>query len=136
MSFRVKSGRVKTVWLPIAASVAITRGKLVEFSSGTIVAADSGTLPGELVGIIDKTIAATDADYAVAKLVPVIVPLEKGVVYEGTTASLVAGDIGAEVDLTDADTVNRGASSIKIAKPVAVISSTLGLFNLKVGGSY
>lgn len=136
MSFRVKSGRVKTVWLPIAASVAITRGKLVEFSSGTIVAADSGTLPGELVGIIDRTVATTDADYAVAKLVPVIVPLEKGVVYEGTTASLVAGDIGAEVDLTDADTVNRGASSIKIAKPVAVISSTLGLFNLKVGGSY
>ena len=136
MSFKVKTGRVKTVWLPIAASVAITRGKLVEFASGTIVAADSGTLPGELVGIMDKTVATTDADYAVAKLVPIMVPTEKGVVYEGTTASLVAGDIGAEVDLTDADTVNRGASSIKIAKPLAVISSTVGLFNLKVGGSY
>ncbi len=136
MSFKVKTGRVKTVWLPIAASVAITRGKLVEFASGTIVAADSGTLPGELVGIMDKTVATTDADYAVAKLVPIMVPTEKGVVYEGTTASLVAGDIGVEVDLTDADTVNRGASSIKIAKPLAVISSTVGLFNLKVGGSY
>jgi hypothetical protein len=136
MAFKVESGKFKTVWLPIAASVAITRGKLVEFASGTIVAADSGTLPGELVGIIDKTIAATDSDYASAKLVPVVVPTEKGVVYRGTTASLVAGDIGAEVDLTDADTVNRGASSIKIAKPVGVISSTVGLFNLKVGGSY
>ena len=139
MAFKLRAGgRAKTMWLPIAGSVAIPRGSIVEFTSGTIVAGDSGTLPGEAVGVLDRTIAATDSDYAVARLVPVLVPTEKGVVWEcnDVDGTFTAADVGVEVDLTDAVAVNVDASSIKIAKCVGFGSATSSLFQLKIGGSY
>lgn len=138
MAFKPTAGQFKTVWLPMTASTAITRGTLVAFTSGKLVAATAGTANTALVGIIDKTIAATDADYATdSRLVPVLVPTERHAVVEGdVTSGLVAADVGLEVDLTDGATVNRAASTVDAAKCVGVISSTKGYFILKLNGSY
>lgn len=137
MAFKVKSGKVKTVWLPVTTSTAIARGAIVSMSSGLVIAATNATANTTHMGVLDKTIAATDADYATARLVPVLVPLEKNVVWEGdVTSGLVAADIGLEVDLTDASTINRGASSVDAALCVGVLSSTKGNFVLKLNGSY
>lgn len=138
MAFKPSAGQFKTVWLPVTASTAISRGALVAFTSGKLVAATAGTAALALVGILDKTIAATDADYATdARLVPVLVPTERHAVCEAdVTSGLVAADVGLEVDLTDASTINRAASTVDVAKCVGVISSTKGLFIVKFNGAY
>ena len=138
MAFIRNKGKTKVVFLPVTASTVIGKGALVTFSSGLLIAATSSTVPGALEGVLVKAIAATDSDYATSgRLVAVEVPVEKHVVWESdVTATLATTDIGAEVDLTDSNNVNRGASSIKIAKCVGFISTVKGLFYLKFGGSY
>lgn len=137
MAFVPVKGRTKEVQLPVTASTAIAGGALVTFTSGRLVAATAGTAASAIVGILKNTIAATDADYADTRDVPVIVPTEKHVVYEAdVTSGLVAADVGLEQDLTDASTVNRGASSVDVVKCVGVISTTKGLFFAKINGSY
>jgi len=136
MAFKVHKGKVVRRWMPVTPSTAIAGGSIVQFSSGKLIAATNSSTGVAHVGVLEKTIAATDSDYASDRLVAVIVPVEKGVLWEGTTASLVAGDLGAEVDLTDAATVNRGASSVDVAVVKGVISSTKGIFNLKIDGAY
>lgn len=137
MAFKVKSGKVKTIWMPVTPSTAIARGTLVAFTSGKLVAATSATTTLFIEGILDKAIVSTDADYALDRKVPVVVPLEKFVVYEAdVTSGLVAADIGLEQDLTDGATVNRAASAVDVCKCIQVISTTKGLFLVKVGGAY
>lgn len=137
MSFILKKGKVKTMYLPVTTSTVLTVNTLVTFSSGLLVAATSSTAAADIIGVVRKTIASTDSDYATARSIPVDVPVERYTVWEADfTASFVAGDIGAECDLTDAGTVNRGASSIKAVRPVTVISTTKGLVWLKFNGSY
>lgn len=135
MAFKVKSGKVKSVWLPITPSTAIARGALVQFSTGKLIACTNTST--DSVGVLDKAVVATDSDYASDRLVPVLVPIEKNVVWEvDVTSGLVAADVGLEVDLTDASTIDRATSVDDIAKCVSVISSTKGLFLVKVNGSY
>ena len=138
MSFIVKSSEFKRINLPVTASTAMTKNSLVTFTSGLLVAVTAGTTAANIIGILDKTIATTDTDYATSgRLVPVYIPLERHVLVEGdVTSGLVAADIGTEVDLTDANNVNRGASSIKAVKVIRVISTTKGLFWIKFNGSY
>jgi hypothetical protein len=129
-----KQGATKIMYLPVTTSTVLTEGALVAFSSGLLIAATSSSNSQDIVGVVRKTIAATDADYATARLVPVEVPTEMYVTWQANvTSGLVAADIGLYCDLTDSLTVNRGASSLDIAVPVKVISSTLGLFLLNVG---
>ena len=137
MSFKVNKGRVVRRWLPVTPSTAIAAGAIVSWSSGKLIAATSSTAAITHAGVLEKTIAATDDDYASDRLVSVLVPIEKNVVWEAdVTSGLVAADVGLEQDLTDASTVNRGASSVDVAQCVGVISTTKGLFHLKIGGSY
>jgi hypothetical protein len=138
MSFSVKAGKVKTIWLPVDASGgAMPRGSLVTVTSGVLELVTSSTANTAIVGILDKAVATTDADYAVARLLPVIVPVEKHVEYEAdVTSGLVATDVGLEVDATDHLALNRGASSVDVAKCVKVLSATKGIFWLKINGSY
>lgn len=136
MAFQVVKGKCKTEWLPVTPSTDLAKGTLVTFTSGELVAATAGTAAAAIVGILDIEIATTDADYASARTVPVLVPVEKHVVFEGDTASLVTTDVGGEFDLTDAATVNRGASSVDVAKCVKYLSATKGYFFLKINGSY
>ena len=137
MSFLVSRGKTKEIQLPVTVSTAITAGTLLTTTSGKLVAATSSTAAVNIVGILKATIAATDSDYATARNVTVVVPTEKHVVYEAdVTSGLVVADIGLEQDLTDGATVNRAASSVDVVKCIGVISSTKGLFLVKINGSY
>jgi len=137
MAFKVKSGKVKNVWLPVTASTALSANSLVTFTSGKLVAATAGTANTNIAGVLVKAIAATDDDYANERLVAVTVPLEKHVVWEAdVTSGLVAADRGLEVDATSATHLNRGASSVDVAKVLNVISTTKGDVWLKINGSY
>ncbi len=136
--FSVSKGKVKTVWLPVDASGgAMPKGSLVTVTSGVIELVTSSTANTAIAGILDKAVATTDDDYAVARMLPVLVPIEKHVEYEAdVTSGLVAADVGLEVDATDHLVLNRGASSVDVAKCVKVLSATKGIFFLKINGSY
>jgi len=136
MAFTRYRGKTKTEWLPVTASTAITKGDIVSWSSGKLIAATSGTTALSHAGVIKKTIAATDDDYADERLVPVEVPVEKNVEWKApVTSGLVAADVGLLVDLTDANTIDRSASTIDAAQVKSVISTTEGTFILNLGGS-
>jgi hypothetical protein len=135
MAFIKAQGKTKIVYLPVTTSTTFTEGDIVSFSSGYLIKATSSTAALSHVGVIRKTIAATDTDYATARKVPVEVPVEKNVIWEApVTSGLVAADVGLLVDLTDAGTINRGASTYDAAQVIAVISATKGLFRLNLGG--
>lgn len=137
MAFILREGETKRVHMPVTPSTALAANSLVTMSSGKLVAATSSTSPLLIEGVLEKAIAATDADYASDRLVSVFVPTQKNCVWEGdVTSGLVATDVGTEVDLTDASTVNRAAGSVDAVKVRGVISSTKGLFNLKINGAY
>ena len=136
MAFRRFKGKTVTRWLPVTTSTAFTKGALVGWSSGLLIPATSSTAAKTHVGVIKKTIASTDADYATARLVPVEVPVERGVEWEAdVTSGLVAADIGLWVDATDSLTLNRGASSVDVAQVRKVISTTKGIVVLNLGGA-
>lgn len=136
MTFILRQGKTKTMLLPVTTSTVLTKDTLVTFSSGLLIAATSSTAAADIVGVVRKTIVSTDSDYATARLIPVDVPVERYTVWEGTTASAVATDIGIETDLTDAGTVNRGATSVKAVRMNKLLSATRGLFWIKFFGSY
>lgn len=136
MAFLRYRGKTKTRWLPVTPSTAFTKGDIVSYSSGYLIRATSSTTALSHCGVIKKTIASTDSDYATARLVPVEIPLEKDVEWLApVTSGLVAADVGLLVDLTDAGTINRGASTIDAAQVASVISSTQGTFILNLGGA-
>jgi hypothetical protein len=132
MAFIKYKGKTKTVWLPVTASTVMTKGDILSWSSGLLIRATSSTTALSHVGIAKKTILATDTDYATsARLIPVEVPMQKNVIWlADVTTTLVVGDIGAEVDLTDAQTVNRGASSVDAVIIAGFISATKGLVTI------
>jgi len=137
MSFILRKGETKTVYLPVTTSTAFTKDTLVTFSAGLLTVAVAGTTSANLIGVIRKTIASTDSDYATARLVPVDVPVERFTEWEGdVTSGLVAADILSEVDLTNAGTVDRSASAIKAVRVTKVLSTTKGWFFIKFHGSY
>lgn len=133
---KVYKGKTKTIWLPVTPSTAFTKDSIVSESSGYLIPATSSTAALSHIGVIPKAIVATDADYAVARLVPVIVPVEKNVEWLcDVTSGLVAADVGLLVDLTDSATINRGASTYDVAMCRKVITSTKGVFVLNLQGS-
>lgn len=136
MTFILRQGKTKTMLLPVTTSTALTKDTLVTFSSGLLIAVTSSTASADIVGVVRKTIASTDSDYATARLIPVDVPVERFTVWEGDTASAVSTDIGIETDLTNAGTVNRGATSVKAVRMNKLLSATKGLFWIKFFGSY
>lgn len=129
-----KQGKTKLMWLPVTVSTALSKGALVAWSSGYLIAATSTTAPTSIVGVIRHAIASSDSDYATARLVEVEVPVEANVVWEAdVTSGLVAADRGLFQDLTNSLTVNRGASSYDVVQCVKVISTTKGHFILNLG---
>lgn len=138
MSFIWRSGRGKDKWFPMTASTAVTKAGLATTTSGQLVAVTAGTTAVNILGVFSKTAATTDTDYATGgRLFPIWVPQERHCLYEfDVTSGLVAADIGTEVDLTDYNTVNRAASSIKAVKITDVISGVKGKGWVKFNGSY
>lgn len=125
MAFLLYSGKVKRIWFLRPASQVFTKGDLVYVNpdnSGTVIPADSTS--GRHVGVIAKTVATTDTDYATSVLVPIDVPVERWVEWRVTAASAVVADVLDEIDLTDAGTANRGASSKDALLVTRFISAT------------
>jgi hypothetical protein len=115
----------------------LSANSLVTFTSGKLVAAGAATANTAIYGVLEKAITAADTDYANDRLVAVLVPTERLTIWEGdVTSGLVAADVGLEQDLTSATHVDRSASTVDVAKCVRVLSSTKGLFHLKLNGSY
>lgn len=135
MAFIKYKGKTVTRWLPVTTSTTFTKGDIVQWSSGLLIKATTTSAAKDAVGVIKKTIAATDADYATARLVPVEVPMEKMVQWRTTGTSIVAGDIGLWVDLAAAGTIDRGGSTYDAAQVVQVLSSTEAIVILNLGGA-
>lgn len=136
MSFKVYKGKTKTVWLPVTVSTVLTKDSIVALSSGQIVAATSSSAASSHIGVTPKAVTAADADYAVARVHPVIVPLEENVEWLATTtATAVVADVGLWVDLTDSATINRGASTYDVAQVRRFISTTQLVVKLNLGGA-
>lgn len=122
------------MWLPVTVSTALAKDSLVAFSSGYLIAATSTSAPSTIVGVLRHTIAATDADYAVARLVEVEVPVENYVEWEATTTgTAVAADVGLYCDISDAVTVNRAASTYDVVQVVGIVSTTKTIVVLNTG---
>lgn len=138
MAFIAKDSRLKNQNLPVTPSTVLAKNSLVTFTSGKLVAATAGTASVDIIGIYEgKAIASTDADYAVDRLIGIKIPTGRFFLVEAdVTSGLVATDVGGEFDLTDASTVNRGASSVDVVRCVRRISATKGLFWLKTQGAY
>jgi hypothetical protein len=134
MAFIRKKGKTKIAYMPVTVSTALSANSLVAFSSGYLIAATSTTAPSAIAGVLLKAIAATDADYAVARVVAVEVPVEKNVQWEAAvTSGLAATSVGVFYDLTNASTVNTGATTYDPVKCTKYISATKGWFELNIG---
>ena len=76
MAFIRHKGKTKTMWYPRPASQVFTKGDLVyPNTSGQVIPADATS--GRHVGVIKKTVATTDDDYATVDEV-----LENGIRHE------------------------------------------------------
>ncbi len=134
MAFIRYKGRTVTRWLPVTTSTTFTKGDIVAFSSGLLIKATTTSAANTHQGVIKKTIAATDSDYATARLVPVEVPLEKMVQWRSTGVALVATENGLWQDLASAGTVDRAGSTYDAVQQVGILSATEGIFVLNLGG--
>lgn len=123
-------------FFPKAASETFTFNDLVYVnSSGYITKAVDGSAI-RCLGLIQKTIAATDSDYASNTRVPVLVPGPHAVfLCDVSTGSAAQTDVGEEIDIDDHNSVDVSASTYDIFQVTAVISTTqvLAKLNLKTG---
>jgi len=62
--------------------------------------------------------------------------MEKNCIYEFPTTGLVAADIGVDVDLADAVSVDRAATAVGVVRTTKVLSATKGQGLLKINGAY
>ncbi len=135
MAFTRHKGKTVTRWLPVTTSTTFTKGDIVAWSSGLLIKATTTSAAKTHVGVIKKTIAATDSDYATARLVPVEVPLEKMVEWRSTGVALVATENGLWQDLASAGTVDRAGSTYDAVQQKGIIFATEGIFILNLGGA-
>ncbi len=136
MAFRVYKGKTKVEWLPVTTSTAMVKGDAVEFTSGLIGLADADDTV--LAGVIQKTIASTDSDYATARKVPIKVPVERHVVWEceDLSGTFSASDIGGEYGLTDQNTLDQTETTAKVFLVTEFVSTTKVRGYFKINGAY
>jgi len=135
MAFTKYKGKTVTRWIGVTPSTTFTKGDIVQMSSGLLIKATTTSAAKDAVGVIKKTIASTDSDYATSRLVPVEVPVEKMVQWRSTGVALVASENGLWMDLASAGTVDRAGSTYDAVQQFSVISSTEGVFILNLGGA-
>lgn len=138
MSFIKYRGKTKDVPMPVTTSLALVAGTLVEFTSGRIAAADADETGDATAGVLVKTIATTDTDYATARLVAVRVPVERHVIWEATATGFTVGgtDEGVEYGISDSGTVDFTETTAKLFKVIEVVSATKVRGYLKINGAY
>lgn len=130
MTVKWVKGKTRIREYPRTASTTFTAFSLVNWVSGLVLPADATS--GDHIGICLENVASTDSDFATAAVpIQVEVPADKQCVFEATvTGTLVTTSVGLTYDLTDALTVNQGATSKNVVTCVGFISATKGLFVL------
>lgn len=79
--------------------------------TGYVTKATSSTT--KFAGISQKTVTASDSDYASNTVIPVLQPITPRAILIATTSGAVeTAVVGLRCDLTDENTVNVGASSV------------------------
>lgn len=135
MAFKLYKGLTKTEQFPVTTSTAMSQDTIVEFTSGLINPADDNDTV--LAGVLVKTIASTDSDYATARKVGVQVPVERHVVWEADgTGTFAATDIGGEFGISDSGTVDKSDTTNKVFLVTEFISASKIRGYLKINGSY
>lgn len=117
-------GTFHTEWYPKTASTAFANNDLVYLSSGYLTnfadAVDQAPL-----GLIQRTVVATDSDYADTTMVPVLIgdPNAEYLcdISTGTGAQTV---VGTKVDVDDDDSIDVNASTYDIFLVTKHISTT------------
>ena len=108
--FIKKTGKTKFMYFPKTASTAMLNKDMVILTTGQIALAVAAST--NIVGVLRKTIATTDADYADTTDVPVEVPVELNVEWEFEADSgLTAAMVGLTRDLIDENTVDGDDNS-------------------------
>jgi ABC-type branched-subunit amino acid transport system substrate-binding protein len=125
------SGKPNIEYWKKTASVAIANGALTYLISGGVNAADATS--GDHLGICMKTIASTDADYAVATSIPIDVAGENDIFQVGVAASTVAtltALVGTYIDLTSSVVADATASSKDALLVVGVVDASTVLVKI------
>jgi len=129
--FKRISGKQKPEWYPVKVSTAFVNGGLTYWNSlGFVIPADATS--GDHAGVILKTIASGDSDYATARKVMIDVPTSDDV-YEVDveTGTLTTAMIGNQYDLTAAGTgVDVTAQAKKVVTIVGFVSATKALVKI------
>lgn len=115
----------KVEWYPKLASTTFTFNDLcyIDGDGYLIKAVDAVALTP--LGLIQKTIAATDSDYADATRVPVLVPGPDAVfLCDVSTGSAATTDVGEWIDIDDHNSVDVAASTYDIFFVTGIISTT------------
>lgn len=135
MSFVKIKGKTKTEWLPVTPSTALAKGTLVEFTSGKLAAADDNDT--DLIGVLMKDIVSTDTDYASDRLVPVMVPVERHVIFEADTADtyVASSHRGVEVGIVDSASVDLDDTTNDVFKVISGNGTKVRGY-LKINGAY
>lgn len=131
MAFTLAKGDAKVMWFPVATSQAFTCGDLVYMNgSGALIPADSTS--GDHIGVITKTITSASPEYTSGDAVPVLVPYDdtEFEVDVDTGTALTAAMVGNRYDLTDANSLNVGATSKKVVTITKFISATKALVKI------
>lgn len=117
-------GDTKTVYFPRAASTEYSVGEALAFDgSGNVIPAVAGST--EVIGVCHEEVSSGDDDYAESGVsIAVKTPIDDHTEWLADTAAAVAADVGKDVDLTDSETVNRGASATGVVRILGVISPT------------
>ena len=135
MAFKHVKGKTRIEWLPVTVSTVLAQDSLVEWTSGYLAAADDNDT--DIAGVLVKAIAATDADYATARLVGVRIPVERHVVWEADTADtyVQATHAGVECGIVDASNLDLDDTTNDVFKVIGGSGTKIRGY-LKVNGSY
>jgi hydroxyethylthiazole kinase-like sugar kinase family protein len=108
------------------ASTAFAFNDVVTVSSGLLVKATASTPRDEIIGLIQRTVLATDADYASQTAVPVLV-LDNNAdefIADVGTGTAVQSMVGSLYDLKDENELDVSAQLVKAFRVTKVISTT------------
>ena len=95
------------------ASVAFAIGMALDWpASPTGYISPASSTTNKFAGICQYTITSSSANYALNTQIPALRPIRPSVILIALTASATAANVGGRYDLTDANTVNVGASSV------------------------
>lgn len=121
-------GKFHIEYFPKTASTAFAFGDAVTILStaagaGTLVKVDNAST--RVIGLIQKTVAATDADYASTTEVPVLVgDVDAEYLFDVSTGAPATTDIGEMIDFDDENSVDVTAYTTGQILVTRVISST------------